>query len=77
VPERFPERARVRGVFWFGEQQTKDLRPVYPEAMRLARVAGAVIIESTITATGCVADARVVRSVQTPRAAVIDAVCPR
>jgi protein TonB len=34
--------------------------------MRLARVAGAVITESTITATGCVTDARVVRSVQTP-----------
>jgi TonB family protein len=64
-PAVFPRQERVGGHIK-PPRKTKDLRPVYPEAMRLARVAGVVIIEATISATGCVADARVVRGVQPP-----------
>ena len=47
-------------------RKTKDVRPEYPESMRLARIAGIVIIEATITATGCIASAEVLRSVALP-----------
>ena len=47
-------------------RKTSDVKPIYPEAMQLARVTGNVILESTITSTGCVVDARVLRSIQTP-----------
>ena len=47
-------------------RKTKDVRPEYPESMRLARIAGVVIIEATITATGCIASAQVLRSVALP-----------
>ncbi len=47
-------------------RKTKDVRPEYLESMRLARIAGIVIIEATITATGCIASAEVLRSVVLP-----------
>jgi TonB family protein len=47
-------------------RKTSDLKPVYPEAMVQARVAGVVVLEGTISSTGCVVDARVLRSIQTP-----------
>lgn len=47
-------------------RKTKDVRPVYPESMRLARISGIVIIQATITATGCIASAEIVRSVELP-----------
>lgn len=39
-----------------------DVSPVYPEAARLARVEGLVVIEAVIGPTGDVVDARVLRS---------------
>ena len=47
-------------------RKTKDVRPEYPESMRLARIAGIVVIEATITSTGCVGRAEVLRSVALP-----------
>jgi len=47
-------------------KKIKDVRPVYPVAMQQARVSGTVIIESTITAAGCVTNSEVLRSVQLP-----------
>jgi TonB family protein len=47
-------------------RKTTDVRPVYPESMRLGRIQGAVILEATIKSTGCVADVQVLRSVETP-----------
>jgi TonB family protein len=44
----------------------QDVRPVYPEAMRLARISGIVVIQATITATGCISNAEVLRSIQLP-----------
>jgi protein TonB len=41
----------------------RDVRPVYPEIARSARVQGMVIIEATIDETGHVANARLLRSI--------------
>jgi protein TonB len=54
--------------------KTKDVRPVYPPEARRARVEGVVIIEATISATGTVQDARVIRSIPLLDAAALDAV---
>jgi protein TonB len=51
-----------------------DVLPVYPEAARLARVEGLVIIEAVIGPTGSVAEARVLRSKPLLDQAAIDAV---
>jgi TonB family protein len=47
-------------------RKTKDVRPVYPQLMQRARIAGVVIIQATITATGCIASAEVLRSIVLP-----------
>lgn len=47
-------------------RKIKDVRPEYPILMIRARVSGVVIIEATITPTGCVGGARILRSVQLP-----------
>ena len=39
-----------------------DVAPIYPEAARLARIEGTVIIEAVIGSTGDVIEARVLRS---------------
>jgi protein TonB len=52
----------------------KDVKPVYPDAAKAAKVAGLVIIEATIGATGKVVDARVLRSVPMLDQAALDAV---
>jgi TonB family protein len=44
-------------------RKIKDVRPVYPTAMQQARISGVVVLESVLTPTGCVARARVLRSV--------------
>jgi protein TonB len=52
----------------------KDVRPVYPEIARSARVAGEVAIEATIGTDGKVVDAKVIRSVPLLDQAALDAV---
>lgn len=61
-----PNRARRVGGAITVPTKIRDLRPVYPETMRLARVAGEVVLQSTITASGCTTDTEVLRSVQLP-----------
>ncbi len=51
-----------------------DVLPVYPEAARLARVEGIVVIEAVIGTTGEVIEARVLRSVPLLDAAALAAV---
>lgn len=46
-----------------GPKKTKDVRPIYPAEAQRARIQGVVILEATISATGCLSDARVVRSI--------------
>jgi TonB family protein len=58
-------RERIGGIIKV-PRRVKDVRPVYPESMRLARISGIVIIQATITATGCVDGAEVLRSVELP-----------
>jgi TonB family protein len=43
-----------------------DQKPVYPEAMQQARVQGVVTIEGIISSSGCVAGAKIQRSVAIP-----------
>ena len=52
----------------------KDVAPVYPAAAKTARVAGVVIIEATIGASGKVIDTKVLRSVPMLDQAALDAV---
>jgi TonB family protein len=47
-------------------RKTKDVRPVYPQTMQRAGISGTVIIRTTITATGCIGSAEVLRSVELP-----------
>jgi TonB family protein len=54
--------------------KTKDAKPVYPPEARSAHVQGVVIIEATISPTGTVQDARVLRSIPLLDAAALDAV---
>jgi TonB family protein len=44
-------------------RKIKDVRPAYPTAMQQARISGVVVLESVLTSTGCVARARILRSV--------------
>ena len=52
----------------------KDVKPVYPEIAKSARVSGAVVLEATIGADGKVIDTRVVHSVPLLDDAAVDAV---
>lgn len=52
----------------------KDVRPLYPQVARSARVSGTVGIEATIGEDGKVIDAKVVRSVPLLDQAALDAV---
>jgi periplasmic protein TonB len=52
----------------------KDVRPVYPAIAQAARVEGVVIIETTISPTGRVLDAKLLRSIPLLDAAALDAV---
>ena len=54
--------------------KVKDVKPVYPEAAKSAKVAGVVIVEATIGANGKVIDAKVLRSVPMLDQAALDAV---
>jgi protein TonB len=51
-----------------------DVKPVYPEDARAAKVEGVVIIETVIDRDGKVQDARILRSVPMLDQAAIDAV---
>ena len=44
-------------------RKVRNVAPAYPKAMQDQRIQGVVIIEATIATTGCVSDARVLRSV--------------
>jgi protein TonB len=52
----------------------KDVRPVYPEQARSARVQGVVILEVTVDATGHVSEAKILRSIPLLDQAALDAV---
>ena len=54
--------------------KTKDVRPVYPAIAQQANVQGVVIIEATISPTGTVTDAKILRSIPLLDAAALDAV---
>jgi TonB family protein len=45
-------------------KKTRDVRPVYPRSAIDDRVQGTVVLESVITRTGCVRDARVIASAE-------------
>lgn len=47
-------------------RKIKNVPPVYPPSMVSQAVSGVVIAEATISATGCVTEARILRSVQLP-----------
>jgi TonB family protein len=55
-------------------QKTKDVRPLYPDIARAARVQGVVILEVTIGVDGKVVDVKVLRSIPLLDAAALDAV---
>ena len=52
----------------------RDVRPIYPEDAKAARVQGVVIIEATIDTSGFVSDAKVLRSIPLLDQAALDAV---
>ena len=52
----------------------RNAAPVYPQIAQSARVQGVVIIEATISPTGKVTDARVLRSIPLLDQAALDAV---
>ncbi len=54
--------------------RVRDVAPVYPEAARLARIEGTVIIEAVIGVSGDVTDVRVLRSRPLLDQAALDAV---
>ena len=51
-----------------------DMRPVYPEIARAARVEGTVVMEAVLDPTGRVTQIRVIRSVPLLDQAAVDAV---
>jgi TonB family protein len=55
-------------------KKLKDVRPVYPDIARQARVQGVVILECTISPQGKVEDVKVLRSIPLLDAAAIEAV---
>jgi TonB family protein len=55
-------------------QKVKSVEPIYPERARLARIQGDVVIEATISSTGSVTAASVVRSIPALDRAALDAV---
>ncbi len=65
-PSRGRSAVRASGGSIKTPLKIKDVRPVYPVSMQQARVSGIVILEATITATGCVQDAQILRSIQLP-----------
>jgi TonB family protein len=57
---------RMSGDHLKPPQRIKDVRPIYPESMRQARVSGTVILESTLSPTGCPSSVKVLKSVAIP-----------
>ena len=55
-------------------EKLKDVKPIYPDVARAARIQGAVALEVVIDPTGGVRDAKVVRSIPLLDQAAIDAV---
>ena len=54
--------------------KVRDVKPIYPEMARTARVQGVVTIEATVGSTGKVEETRVIRSVPMLDQAALDAV---
>jgi TonB family protein len=54
--------------------KTKDVKPIYPDAAKSAKIEGMVIVEATIGADGKIIGAKVLRSVPMPDQAALDAV---
>jgi protein TonB len=54
--------------------KVRNVNPIYPQIAQSARVQGVVIIEATISPTGKVTDARVLRSIPLLDQAALDAV---
>jgi protein TonB len=73
TPPQAPAPVRVGGAIK-APQKTKDVKPIYPEAARTARVEGIVILEATIGVEGKVTNAKVLRSIPQLDAAALDAV---
>jgi TonB family protein len=69
----WPNAARVGGNIT-QPQKLKDVRPVYPEVARNARVQGVVIVEALIGEDGRVQDARILRSILLLDQAALEAV---
>lgn len=46
-------------------KKIKDVKPIYPPSAQNDRVSGVVVLESVISTSGCVAEARVLRSADT------------
>jgi TonB family protein len=65
-PARDRGGERVSGGRIKVPRKTRNLSPEYPSSMQQARVSGIVMIEATITATGCIANARILRTIQLP-----------
>lgn len=74
VPQPVPQAPLRLGGQIREPAKVKDAPPVYPAIARAARVEGMVIIEATISATGRVQDARVMRSIPMLDAAALEAV---
>jgi protein TonB len=55
-------------------RKIRDVRPVYPEEARAAKVQGVVIIEARIATDGSIVDARILRSIPMLDQAALDAV---
>jgi TonB family protein len=68
-----PDAIRVGGNIK-APTRTRDVRPVYPDIAKAARVQGVVIMEIVIGPDGSVQDARVLRSIALLDQAALDAV---
>jgi TonB family protein len=77
--DKGPARESASGAVRVGgrirpPQKTKDVRPVYPDIARAARVQGVVVLEVTVGVDGTVVDVKVLRSIPLLDAAALDAV---
>ena len=71
-PEKGPLRVGTHSIRT--PVKTRDMRPVYPRMAQEARIEGVVIIEATISETGQVINAKLLRSVPLLDQAAIEAV---
>jgi protein TonB len=75
LPDAPPPQQAVRVGGQIKEpKKLKDVKPVYPDIAKQARVQGVVILECTISPQGKVTDVKVLRGIPLLDAAAIDAV---